>query len=80
MCGICGKVNFNSQGIQDSFLSRFVALLDRQVLSQDAFRVVDTRIEDDSEGSVSARMLSKMVGRKSELRTLSDARWTGGIC
>lgn len=40
----------------------------------EAFRVVDTRIEDDNEGSVSARTLSKMVGRKSELRALAAAR------
>lgn len=39
----------------------------------EAFRVMDTRIEDDNEGSVSARMLSKMVGRKTELRALADA-------
>ena len=40
----------------------------------EAFRVMDTRIEDDNEGSVSARTLSKMVGRKSELRALAVAR------
>ena len=39
-----------------------------------AFRVVDTRIVDDSEGSVSARMLSKMVGRNAELRALAGDR------
>ena len=41
-----------------------------------AFRVMDTRIEDDNEGSVSARTLSKMVGRKSESRALADAHDT----
>ena len=42
----------------------------------EAFRVMDTRIEDDNEGSVSARTLSKMVGRKSELRALAEAHDT----
>ena len=39
-----------------------------------AYRVVNTRIVDDVDGSVSTRILSEMVGREAELRTLGDAR------